>query len=81
MTPEEMKRVSRGISRDMSPEAIGRRLDIISELFDLTSWLSKAKYVGKVEELKQRSTDTRTASPDAAAHSGNLIPDSMRIAD
>ncbi|MBM81564.1 MAG: hypothetical protein CMJ78_13375 [Planctomycetaceae bacterium] len=44
------KAESRGVSADMSPEAISRRLDIVSELYDLCITLGRARYVGKVEE-------------------------------
>lgn len=53
MTPDDAKRLSRGISNDMSPEAISRRLDIMSELFRLNSALSKAQYVGKVTDVRK----------------------------
>lgn len=52
LTPEEAKRLSRGISTDMSPEAVSRRLEIAGELFELAAWLGKAKYVGKVRDLR-----------------------------
>jgi hypothetical protein len=52
MTPEEAKRLSRGISSDMSPEAISRRLEIVSQLFRLGSALSRAKYIGRVEDVR-----------------------------
>lgn len=44
--------LSRGISRDMSPEAIARRLDIASQLFKLWNTLRNAKYVGPVERVE-----------------------------
>ena len=46
MKPEEMKNISRGVSGDMSPDAIARRLDIASELYDLAKSLSKATRIG-----------------------------------
>jgi len=62
MTPEEAKRLSRGISSDMSPEAISRRLEIVSQLFRLGSALSKAKYIGRVEDVRA----ARRAAENAA---------------
>ncbi len=50
MTPEEMKRRSRGWSTDMSGEAIARRVDIVSELRAVGLWLAKARRIGRVEE-------------------------------
>ena len=46
--PETDKERSRGVSRDMSPAAIARRLDIVSELRALSQFLGRAKRV--VEE-------------------------------
>jgi hypothetical protein len=40
---EEMKRLSRGWSDDMSPEAVHRRLEILSQLYD--AWLTLKKSV------------------------------------
>lgn len=42
---ERSKRDSRGISTDMSPEAISRRFQILLELNELCSTFSKAKPV------------------------------------
>jgi len=39
---EDVKNRSRGVSRDMSPEAIARRLDIASQLHELAKSLGKA---------------------------------------
>ncbi|MDX2177902.1 MAG: hypothetical protein SF028_15685 [Candidatus Sumerlaeia bacterium] len=52
MTPEEMKRRSRGQSVDMSPEAIARRLDQVSQLRTLGLALRKAQILGPVVEPK-----------------------------
>ncbi len=49
MKPEEHKSKSRGISRDMSPEAISRRLDILVELHEVARALANAKRIGKAE--------------------------------
>jgi hypothetical protein len=49
MTEQDYKALSRGISRDMSPDAIARRLQIASDLHDLVKDLAQAKNLGKVE--------------------------------
>ncbi len=49
MTPEEQKSKSRGNSRDMSPEAISKRLDILVELHEVARALASAKCMGKAE--------------------------------
>ena len=57
MNPEEAKKKSRGISQDMSPEAISRRLDIASQLFEFALWIEKG--------LKQKPATPRMQRPDA----------------
>jgi hypothetical protein len=49
MTPEEMKNASRGYSTDMSPEAMAKRLRIMSELSAFTRWLGTAVPVERDE--------------------------------
>jgi hypothetical protein len=60
MKPEELKAKSRGISRDMSPEAISRRFDILVELDTLARALEKAKRQGRVAETEAPYKATRT---------------------
>ena len=48
MDADEMKRRSRGISNDMSPEAIARRIDIVGELWRMWQVLRHAKRIGPV---------------------------------
>jgi len=55
MKPEELKSKSRGVSRDMSPEAISRRFDILVELHELASALSSAKRLGRAQALSTSS--------------------------
>ncbi len=43
------KQISRGIGRDMSPEAISRRLRIVSDLRILCLNLGKAKKLDRAE--------------------------------
>lgn len=45
--PDPDKTLSRGIGRDMSPAAIERRLDIVSELRAFTQFLGTARKIGK----------------------------------
>lgn len=54
MDPEHQKSRSRGISRDMSPEAISKRFDILVELHELAKALSRAKPLGKAEPRSSR---------------------------
>jgi hypothetical protein len=57
MNADEMKRRSRGISADMSPEAILRRLEIVDELRSLTLFL------GKSEKIEDAKSDGQKESP------------------
>lgn len=41
--------LSRGISNDMSSEAIARRLDIASQLWKAVNAFGRSTYLGKVE--------------------------------
>ena len=50
------KRSGRGISADMSPEAIEKRFDILVQLNELCGMLATAERIGKVE--KRASSDT-----------------------
>ena len=49
MTEPNFKHLSRGVSRDMSPEAIARRLEIASQLHELSKMLGRSKRRGKIE--------------------------------
>lgn len=53
MSQPDYKSLSRGISRDMSSEAIARRLKIVADLYELAKTLSGSKNLGRVEELRQ----------------------------
>ena len=53
MTDAEFNRskdIARGISGDMSPEAISKRFQILIELNDLCKTLSSARPLGKVAD-------------------------------
>ena len=54
---QDMKALSRGISRDMSPEAILKRLRIASSLHRAARMLGKARYVGKVGTGRGKEAD------------------------
>ena len=67
MTPEEMKMKGRGWSTDMSPEAIARRIDIVSELRTFALWLGTAKNLGPVDpEAAKKSRDQEEKSRSKA---------------
>lgn len=53
------KERSRGISRDMSPAAIAKRLEIVSELRVLTQLLGHAKRVGEEKPEDSGRTGNR----------------------
>ena len=71
MTETDNKALSRGISHDMSAEAILRRLRIASDLYDVAKLLGKAKRVGRVEPIDrdepQRSTPHANVPADSAS--------------
>ena len=62
MDAHEMKRRGRGISRDMSPEGIARRLDIVGELWRMWRVLRQARPIGPVQ--------ARDATPRPASGPG-----------
>lgn len=49
MDPEDQKRRSRGISRDMSPGSISRRLEVMGQLHEVWQLLRRARRIGPVE--------------------------------
>jgi hypothetical protein len=49
LTAMDMKNASRAYSRDMSPEAITRRLDTVVELNELCDWLGSGRKIGKAD--------------------------------
>ena len=48
MSPRDDKSRSRGYSREMTPDAIDRRLQIVEELYQLGKFLKQAKDIGSV---------------------------------
>lgn len=50
MSQKDTKALSRGVSRDMSPQAIARRLKIVDELHELAKALGSSQRLGKVEQ-------------------------------
>ena len=63
MTEPDQKALSRGVSSDMSPEAIARRLRIVSELYDLARVLGRTRYLGKADEAGVRGPLRRRPEP------------------
>jgi len=64
MTEPDMKSLSRGLSRDMSPDAVLRRLEIASELRDLAMTLAAGQRLGKKEtspEVVEQDASLRDA--------------------
>lgn len=49
MDPKDLKRRGRGISDDMSPDAIGKRIDIVGQLHRMWQLLRHAQRVGPVQ--------------------------------
>jgi hypothetical protein len=70
----DYKALSRGISRDMSPHAVARRLQIASELYDVATLLRKSRCLGRVEQAdankavaeNNRVAVTESATPQCA---------------
>ena len=63
MNQQDYEILSKGISRDMSSQAIAKRLRIVGELYDLAKILSTAKNMGSVESpvSKPEGDDSRKA--------------------
>lgn len=61
------KAKSRGISCDMSPSAVERRLEAVDELRELALELSRAQRLGPVEERREPDD----SKPDANQNSTN----------
>jgi hypothetical protein len=52
MKPEDQKKRSRGISTDMSPEAILKRFNIMIELDIMAKMMKNAKPIQKIRKKK-----------------------------
>jgi hypothetical protein len=65
----DAKTLSRGISRDMSPEAIARRRDIVSQLREVAAMLSKTKRLEKVESTEAEHGIRPTKTPEVIRRS------------
>lgn len=59
MKPEHLKARSRGISTDMSPQAISRRFNILVELDNTARALSSARLLQKQPHGKANDNDKR----------------------
>lgn len=71
MTPPDYEALSKGISRDMSPQAIAERLRIASELYDLASVLEGARCLGRVEPPVTGPEDAPHRDPPEARRRGS----------
>ena len=63
MNSEDHKQISRGISTDMTPSAILRRLRIVGELYRANTALSSAKLVFQENTANYASTDKSSTAP------------------
>lgn len=54
---DDLKQRSRGISTDMSPEAIMGRLQKVSDLYEVWTWLRTAKRIGPVDQVREPTAD------------------------
>jgi hypothetical protein len=61
---DDLKTPSRGISREISPEAIAHRLDIASQLHELVTVLEKSQPVGAGQRAPPPAAGS-TAEPAA----------------
>jgi hypothetical protein len=66
-SPDRDKTISRGISRDMSPKAVGRRLDTVSGLRALTQSLGTARKTAENANGEARQSD----APEHSAAADN----------
>lgn len=64
MDPEELKRQSRGISADMSPAAINRRLDMLGQLHEVWELLRSARRIGPAIRSDAVAEDPPRHRPD-----------------
>jgi hypothetical protein len=62
--PDHDKIHSRGISRDMCPESIERRLDIVSDLRSFTEFLSTARKIENKPAIQSQSSELKEKSFD-----------------
>lgn len=63
MDPEELKRRGRGISDDMSPAAIGKRIEIVGQLHRMWQLLRQAQRVGPMQPADQPADQVAEAEP------------------
>ena len=76
------KDLSRGYSNDMSPKAIMKRLEIVNELYQFGKFLSSAKWIGRVEDLKkQEANQAKSDSCHADSISDSIQPSDVQLRD
>jgi hypothetical protein len=63
MSEPNYKDLSRGVSNDMSPEAIDRRLEIASQLWKLANVLGQNEYVGKIDAPEAQTEEGTEHEP------------------
>ena len=69
---ESLKSRSRGTSRDMSPDAINRRLDIVDELREFALELRDSTRHGPIEKPFMTAPTSDNQQSGAAGHSGKM---------
>jgi hypothetical protein len=63
LTPGKVKRLSRGMSSEMSAEAIAKRFEVLVQLNALCDALSKAKRAGDVQGARVREEPGEGVEP------------------
>ena len=69
---DTLKSRSRGTSRDMSPDAINRRLDIVDELREFALELRDSTRHGPIEKSFTTAPTSDNQQSGAAGHSGKM---------
>lgn len=69
---DALKSRSRGASRDMSPDAINRRLDIVDELREFALELRDSTRHGPIETPLMKAATSDSQPSGAAVHSGEM---------
>ncbi len=73
---QQSKSRSRGVSCDMTPEAILRRLDIVDELRELARELQNAKRLGSIHLDQVQLEQSRPAEDDVLYREKSYASDS-----
>lgn len=70
---DTFKSLSRGTSRDMSPDAINRRLDIVDELREFALELRDSTRHGPIEKPLMKAATSDSQPSGAAGQSGKML--------